>query len=666
MSPIHRLLVANRGEIARRIFRSCANLGITSLAVFSDADADAPFVREADVALRIGPAPVAASYLDPDRILAAAATLNADAIHPGYGFLSESAAFARAVEAAGLRWVGPTPEAIEAMGDKARARALATELGVPIVPGYSGDDLSSERLREEAERIGTPLLIKASAGGGGRGMRRVDHLDDFQDALDSAKREALQGFGSDRVLLERYITRPRHIEVQVLGDAHGSVVHLFERECSIQRRHQKVVEEAPAPGLSAELRDALGEAACTVARSVSYRGAGTVEFILAEDGSFYFLEMNTRLQVEHPVTELVTGTDLVALQIAVAEGAPLPFTQDDLALTGHAIEVRLYAEDPLRDYLPATGPVRRFYVPAAEGIRVDSALEDGGEVGPNYDPMIAKIIASGPTRAIATRRLARALRGTWVPGLVTNLPLLREISLNPFFLAGELHTGFLPEQGLPTPPPLNLERGAAIATALLASRAAASGAWHAGIPSGFRIEGPAVETEIWRCGVEECAVQWRWDGPAVRVTVAEQESVVQLLHKEGDSHFIDVDGTRFTARALVTRDGREVDDALQDGDLVTLHLGDGEAMVQLVPRLPAPQAAAADPGTAVAPTPGTVVAVRVSPGDTVSQSDVLVVLEAMKMEHSVVAAADGTVASVRVSVGDAIAEGAVLVKLSEE
>jgi 3-methylcrotonyl-CoA carboxylase alpha subunit len=665
--PIRRLLIANRGEIARRISRTCRDLGITAIAAHSEADRDMPFVREADLATCIGPAEAAGSYLNADAVLDAARRTGADAIHPGYGFLSENADFAQAVVQAGLTWVGPPPAAIRTMGDKAAARHMADAHGVPIVPGYDADQ-DDTALAAAAAEIGAPVLIKALAGGGGRGMRRVDDLADFAEALASARREALSAFGNGDVLLERYIERPRHIEVQVFGDADGSVVHLGERECSIQRRHQKIIEEAPSPAVNARLRARLGEAACSVARAASYVGAGTVEFILAPDGAFYFLEMNTRLQVEHPVTEQVTGQDLVAWQIGVAEGRPLPLTQDQIAITGHSIEVRLYAEDPMRDWLPATGTALRLEVPMGPGIRLDAALDGGDSVGPYYDAMVAKIIATGPDRASASRLLANAVDRAWMPGLVSNLPLLRQILATDAWNAGDLHTGFLVEQGLPTAPPLNLAQGALAATALgwwqrKASRVLPE------VPAGWRIHGCETQHDAYLCGEARAAVQWQAEGDGLRIDITiddeAQSFFVQVHGFRDDGLDLSIDGDRARWQ-LLWLPTSPTHLCLDDGDTVYVHTGRGEAFVRLEPRFPAAAGAEEDPGSAVASTPGTVVAVHVAVGDVVEKGARLVTLEAMKMEHAVVAGEAGTVSEVRVGAGDAVDEGALLVILELE
>jgi 3-methylcrotonyl-CoA carboxylase alpha subunit len=442
---MQRLLIANRGEIAVRILRACREHGISPVVVTSDADRDSPAVRLADAFVCLGPGPASESYLRADAVLAAAKTLHADAIHPGYGFLSENAAFADACDAAGITFVGPPGSVIRALGDKIGAKNTMQAAGVPCVPGYNGDDQRDETLEREAALIGTPLLIKASAGGGGRGMRRVDHLADFLPQLTEARREAQAAFGDSRVLLEKYVLRPRHIEFQIFGDTHGSVVQLFERECSIQRRHQKILEESPSPALTPALRARMAEAAVLAGKAAGYIGAGTVEFLVSGE-EFFFLEVNTRLQVEHPVTESVTGTDLVAWQLAVAQGKPLPLTQEELLSRGHCIEARVYAEDPATGFLPSLGRLLRWREPSGPGIRVDSGYTEGMEVPPFYDPMLAKVIASGPDRATALARLDQALASFVVLGITTNIEYLRALLADPAFIAGELHTGFLTER----------------------------------------------------------------------------------------------------------------------------------------------------------------------------------------------------------------------------
>jgi acetyl-CoA carboxylase biotin carboxylase subunit len=663
------ILIANRGEIARRVIRGCHSLGIKAVAVFSEADAGLPHVRDADLAVCIGPPPADQSYLDVERILEAARRTGAEGVHPGYGFLAENAAFAEAVIAAGLTWIGPPPDAIRAMGDKAAARRLAQEHGVPPVPGYDEADQSDATLVREAERIGFPVLVKASAGGGGRGMRRVERAAELPEALASARREAKSAFGDDTLLLERYLDRPRHIEVQIIGDLHGTVIHLGERECSVQRRHQKIFEESPSPAVDEALRWALGQAAVKVASAVGYTSAGTVEFLLDPEGHYYFLEMNTRLQVEHPVTELVTGLDLVALQVRVAEGRLLPLTQEEVRLRGHAIEARLYAEDPNRDYLASSGTLVRFDLPLEDGIRIDAGYRSGDVVGVYYDSMLAKVLAWGVDRNEASRRLLRAVERAWVPGVVTNLPLLRQVLAHPAWGSGELDTGFLPRHGLPEPPPLNLERGALAATTFGWWHRLQRAQWPAQVPSGWRVEGAGVSEDRWLCGNAEVSVAWRTLGPdqlEVTVTVGEEEPAVhqiRVVGSSGDAVTVDVDGLVTTWRSALRKAHPGDPTRLEEDDIVYTHFGDGESMMALVPRFPPPVGADAPAGSCVAPTPGTVTAIHVSEGQEVHVGDRLATIEAMKMEHVLEAPEDGTVIAVLVEVGQAVDQGAVLLRL---
>jgi 3-methylcrotonyl-CoA carboxylase alpha subunit len=637
---IRRLLIANRGEIAVRIARAARELGISPVGVYSDADEDALFRTLLDADVRIGPPPATESYLDAQAIIAAAKTLGADAIHPGYGFLSERAPFAQAVIDAGLIFVGPSPSAIAAMGSKIDAKRRVREAGVPVVPGYDGDDGSIERLRAEAQTIGTPLLIKASAGGGGRGMRVVDDLATFDEALASAKREALASFGDDAVLLERYLRNPRHIEFQILADAHGTTLYLGERECSIQRKHQKVIEEAPSVALDPALRTQMGAAAVAAARSVGYTNAGTAEFMLDDDGQFYFLEMNARLQVEHPVTELVYGVDLVHEQLRIANGEPLRFTQDDLVPRGWAIEARLNAEDPAREYLPSIGRIARFSVPQEPGVRVDTGVRDGSEISVYYDSMIAKIIVWGGDRSAAIARMRSALAGTVVDGVTTNLGLLRAIVADDAYARGATTTRFLEERA----PYLHLETGVPLDARLLAAAALLAGerSWRAagiGVPLDFTLDGERV-----RAHANRTHDGWLLDGDLdTSLTFAAHDGNIEA-HSAGRT----VRGTV----ALDERDGRLV----LAGRTYALRLG--------APPDPDPEHHAASvtaSGTVTSPMPGKIVSVNVRAGDTVAARTLLVVLEAMKMEHRIEAPLAGTVSDVRVAQGDLVSGGATLV-----
>ncbi|HTX48160.1 MAG TPA: biotin carboxylase N-terminal domain-containing protein [Caulobacteraceae bacterium] len=613
------LLIANRGEIARRIIRTARRLGVRTVAVYSEADAGAPHVREADAAMLIGPPPARESYLRGEAILNAARQTGAEAIHPGYGFLSENADFAEAVTSAGLVWVGPPPAAIRAMGLKDAAKRLMTAAGVPVTPGYLGEDQTPAVLASEAAAIGFPVLIKAVAGGGGKGMRRVDRAEDFAGALEAARREAASAFGDDRVLLERCVARPRHIEVQVFGDTRGDVVHLFERDCSLQRRHQKVIEEAPAPGMDPATREALCDAAVRAARAVGYVNAGTIEFIAdASEGlradRIWFMEMNTRLQVEHPVTEAITGLDLVEWQLRVASGEPLPLAQTEIAMQGHAIEARLYAEDPAKGFAPSPGPLTHFRLPG--GIRVDSGAEQGGVVGPSYDPMIAKLISHASTRQAAVARLADACEAVEVWPIKTNAGFLARTLAQPDFQAGRLDTGFIDahlDRLAEAPPPSGAAKAAALAALAEADEASP---WAASALRGFR--------------------QARGPAPA--------------MLQRGD--------------ALVEAEfiaGVEPGERQSDGSVVVFERG--EAFVFSRPRVDVGDAAAAGDGQIVAPMPGRITSVAVTLDQVVSKGQTLATLEAMKMEHGLVAPFDGTIADVRVAVGDQVAEGALLVRL---
>jgi len=648
---IRKVLVANRGEIARRVFRTCRAMGIATVAVHSDPDAHAPFVREADEAVPLGGAAPAESYLRIDALVEAARRTGADAVHPGYGFLSEDARFARAVLDAGLVFVGPPPPAIEAMGSKLAAKVMMAEAGVPVLataevrPGGDG-------LEEAAERVGWPLLVKASAGGGGRGMRVVRHPEDLAEAVAGSAREAAAAFGDGTVFLEPWIEAPRHVEVQVMADRHGTVVSLFERECSIQRRHQKVVEEAPSPAVDPALRARLGEAAVAAARAVGYEGAGTVELLLMADGSFAFLEMNTRLQVEHPVTEGVTGLDLVRLQLLVAAGEPLPPEAVAPRLEGHAIEARLYAENPSGGYLPVTGTLARFAVPPGDGVRVDAGVEDGSVVGPHYDPMLAKVIAVAPTRAEAAARLAAALAGARLHGVTTNRDLLVGVLRSEEFLAGATDTAFLERH-----PPAELEaarrtpageRASAAAAALaLAALARRDAVALPTLPSGWRNNPSGLQEAAFSGREGHLDVAYRFGRDGVELTVGGEGVDARVWSAAPEAVDLELDGVR-----------RRFDVSVVDG---VAHVDSpvGSFSLGVLERLPVPVPEVAA-GSLVAPMPGTVVRVAADLGASVSAGEVLVVLEAMKMEHAVASPGDGRVAEVRVAVGQVVDTGAVL------
>jgi propionyl-CoA carboxylase alpha chain len=630
------LLVANRGEIARRVIRSARAMGIRCVAVYVDADADAPFVADADEALRLPD-----SYLDGKAILEAARASGAAAIHPGYGFLSENARFAGDVIAAGLAWVGPSPEAIDRMGDKLAAKALAREVGVPILPG--AEDPSG------AAALGYPLLVKAAAGGGGKGMRVVAGPDALAEAVAAARREAASGFGDDRVFLERYVARSRHVEIQILGDAAGQLVHLGERECSIQRRHQKIVEESPSPRVDAALREAMGEAALRLARGLGYRSAGTVEFLLDDaSGEFFFLEVNTRLQVEHPVTEAVTGIDLVREQLRVAAGEPLGLRQDQITWSGAAIEARLYAESPSADFLPATGTLAAFEPAGEPEVRWDSGVRAGSVIGTRFDPMLAKVIAHAPTRREAAGRLALALERTHLGGVATNRDFLVATLRTPEFLAGDTTTDFV-ERVAPV-------RTLAIPDDELARVAQTAALWLQGAnrseapvlreaPSGWRNARLPDQRVVFRLGERELPVSYRSlrDG-SFRLG---DGTLARIHARSADAIDLEIDGRR--RRSRVTR----------TGDRFVVQSRGSDVELALEPRFPPPGAEAAVGGL-VAPMPGKVIELRVAVGDAVRAGETLLVLEAMKMEHPIRAGSDGVVTELRVAVADQVENGALL------
>ncbi|HVK78237.1 MAG TPA: biotin carboxylase N-terminal domain-containing protein [Kofleriaceae bacterium] len=643
--PIHTVLVANRGEIACRVLRTCRQMGLGTVAVYSDADLHAPHVELADVAVRLGPPPARESYLDVAAILDAARRTGADAIHPGYGFLSENAAFARAVVEAGLTFIGPSPMVIHLLGSKKEAKLRAQHAGVPTVPGYTGDDQDPDRLIAEAVKTGFPLLVKASAGGGGKGMRIVRKADELADALAAAKREAAGAFGDDTLILERYVERPRHVEIQILGDLHGNLVHLWERECSIQRRHQKVIEEAPSPALSPELRHAMGAAGVAVGKAVGYTSAGTVEFILAPDGSFYFLEVNTRLQVEHPVTELTTGLDLVREQIRIARGERLGY---DAAppQQGHAIEVRLYAEDVASGYLPTTGTLAAFEVPTVPGLRVDTGVRTGSEVGIHYDPMLAKLIAHAPTRGEAAGLLAWALEHATVAGVTTNRDLLARVLRHGAFLAGELDTHFLDrhrELASATLAPDVLTRAAIAATVWQHEAARRAPRPLPQVEPGWRNVHHADQRAGWRAGDTVVDVAYRnLGGGALAVRVGDARHDVRVVAADDGAITWQQDGLVRRARVVPVAGG-------------ALALSGPGWAVTLAPEPRFPERGAeVAPGSLVAPMPGKVVKVLVAAGDAVAAGATLLILEAMKMEQPVVAPVAGTVAQLAVAAGDQV------------
>jgi acetyl-CoA/propionyl-CoA carboxylase, biotin carboxylase, biotin carboxyl carrier protein len=647
------VLVANRGEIAVRVLRTLRSMGIRSVAVHSDADAGALHTRLADVAVPIGPAAAAQSYLSIERILEAATLTGAQAIHPGYGFLSENAEFARAWEKAGIVFIGPPVAAIEAMGDKIRAKQTVMAAGVPVVPGRSEPGMDDAAVAAAAVTIGFPVLLKPSAGGGGKGMRVVRSETELLEAIASARREARGAFGDDTLLVERYIGNSRHIEVQVLGDAHGTVVHLGERECSLQRRHQKVIEEAPSPLLDTALRASMGRAAADAARAVGYTGAGTVEFIVDADSGgrgtgidFYFLEMNTRLQVEHPVTEAITGLDLVELQVRVAAGERLPFDQSDVSLDGHAIEARVYAEDPARGFLPQAGTVLGLVEPAGPGIRVDSGLAVGSVVGTDYDPMLSKVIAWGPDRDTARARLVGALGHTAVLGVATNVPFLRALLTDPDVVAGKLDTGLIDRRGADLtrtePPPPHVYAAAAMALLMEAEPTGpVVDRWD--VPDGWRLGEPAwTVRRLQAAGGDPVVVRVRGRSSSAEVAVGDGEPVPARALRDGDRLTVTVGG--LTASYYVQH----------ERDTVWLAADGRVAAFREHERLASAAEAGAADGAVTAPMPGTVTVVQASVGDQVEAGTPLLVVEAMKMEHVLTAPIAGTVTELGVTAGQSV------------
>ena len=657
-----KILIANRGEIACRVIKTAKRLGIKTVAVYSDADRNARHVAMADEAVHIGPSAA------PERIIDAARRTGAQAIHPGYGFLSENAGFAEACAAAGLVFIGPPAASIRAMGSKSEAKKIMEKAKVPLVPGYHGDDQSPELLASEAAKIGFPVLIKASAGGGGKGMRVVESAEKFADALAGAKREAKASFADDHVLVEKYLTRPRHIEIQVFADGHGGCLYLFERDCSIQRRHQKVIEEAPAPNMDPARRKQMGEAAVAAARAIGYQGAGTVEFIADQDGTFFFMEMNTRLQVEHPVTEAITGQDLVEWQLVVAAGGKMPLTQDELRIDGHAVEVRLYAEDPARNFLPSTGTLVHLKLPE-EGahVRVDTGVRQGDTVTPFYDPMIAKVIVHDRDRTSAMRRMAALMGETEVVGVTTNSALLKALCSHPAFVGGEVDTGFIERHRATLFTQLAPAGDRAFAVATLArllewqdgAAPSASDPWSPwNDQNGFRLLDEGHEEVRWKDGEREVAViarRLRSGGLRLEVPEGAHEAGVQRLADGSLSVTLGSDSFLATVVRRTALDGGIDYTLFMDGESRRLRLVDPLDVTQY-------EATASADAMVRAPLPGKIIDLRVKAGDSVTKGQALLVLEAMKMEHTLAAPADGTVKSLRYAVGEQVPEGAELVE----
>ena len=655
IQPIRRLLIANRGEIARRVIRTAHEMGIATAAVYADGDVGAPFVREADTALALNGTTSAQTYLDADKVLDACRRVGADAVHPGYGFLSENAAFAQAVIDAGIRWVGPSPAAIGQMGDKLAAKRVIQEADVPTLPAV--ELKAGEDIQAAAERIGYPVLVKASAGGGGRGMRVVESPAELEAAVVGARREAGAAFGDDTLFLERWVTSARHVEIQILGDQHGNVVHLFERECSIQRRHQKIIEEAPSPAVDAALRQRMGAAAVSAAKRIGYASAGTVEFLLDGD-DFWFLEVNTRLQVEHPVTEEITGLDLVREQLRIAEGEPLGYVQEDLAINGHAIEARLYAEDPQRNFLPSPGTVELWRPAPGDLARFDSGVETGSAVSVEFDPMIAKVITHARTRREAAARLARALEQTTLQGLRNNRDFLVATLRTPAFIAGDTTTDFIDRIDPPRQRSLDAQT---LADAMIAATMAGQAAQRAtakvlgrGFRSGWRNSVMPPERTSFKVGDDEIAVSYRSqrDGTfKVEVGDDEPRSVALFGHGEGGVD-LEIDGRRLQLSTVRRQDHWLIHGTDFDVDLIEL------------PRLPVPGLLEVKGGL-TAPMPGNVLATQVKEGDAVREGQLLLILEAMKMQHRITAPFEGSVKELHVREGDQVDNGALLVLLEE-
>lgn len=663
------LLIANRGEIACRVAATARRLGIKTIAVYSDADADSKHVAACDVAVRLGPAPASESYLKADEILRVALEHGAQAIHPGYGFLSENEAFAQACAKAGICFVGPPASAIAAMGSKSAAKTLMEKAGVPLVPGYHGEEQAPEFLQRQADTMGYPVLIKASAGGGGKGMRIVTQSKDFIAALASCKREAIASFGDDKVLIERYLQKPRHIEIQVFSDTHNQHVYLFERDCSVQRRHQKVIEEAPAPGMTDARRQEMGEAAIAAARAVHYVGAGTVEFIAEPDGRFYFMEMNTRLQVEHPVTEMVTGIDLVEWQLRVAAGERLPKTQHELQRCGHSIEARIYAENADKDFLPSIGRLVHLEFPEHDAfvnadVRVDGGVRAGDTISPYYDPMIAKLIVRGADREQARARMLRALAATQIVGVHTNVAFLSRLMSDAAFAEADLDTGLIErrrETLLPASQPATREALLLACAAVLEQEKA----------------GSTPTTDPWaeRCG-------WRIDGRYQRTLSFEDNESVQSvvigvvegvtsLAVDGQSAAVEMSsktgGADGALRITLLMRGSRVSGTVvrQGARFDVFVLGRGETLTLKDPLASAGQTEADHAGSLTAPMPGKIIAIEVKAGEKVKRGQALLVMEAMKMEHTIVAGVAGVVENIYFSVGEQVAEGAVLINLEQ-
>ena len=655
-----KILIANRGEIACRVAATARRLGIRTVAVYSQADAQSQHVAMCDESVLIGPAPAKESYLKMERIISAARDTGAEAIHPGYGFLSENEAFAAACEASSVVFIGPPVSAIRAMGSKSAAKALMEKARVPLVPGYHGERQESDFLRQQADAIGYPALLKASAGGGGKGMRIVERSEDFEAALASCKREAINSFGDDRVLVEKYLQRPRHIEIQVFADTQGNYVYLFERDCSVQRRHQKVLEEAPAPGMTPERRQAMGEAAVNAARAVGYVGAGTVEFIANQDGSFYFMEMNTRLQVEHPVTELITGTDLVEWQLRVAAGEPLPLQQQDVRIDGHAIEARVYAENPEKGFLPSTGTLLHLMLPDAVNfaqghVRIDAAVRQGDAITPHYDPMIAKLIVHGDDRSQALARMQQALNAIEIVGPSTNVAFLSRLIATPAFAGAELDTGLIERHHALLFPPADavpVEMLALWLAKLMTPHTARHDPWDS--VQGWRLNGSYRRTLRFECDDQDFELNLEYSRDGWRMTTQSQQALLNHIAIDQADVSIQIDGRHLSGRVVRDDDRFHVfwqgqHRVISWSDPIA-HAGESES----------------EGGRLTAPMPGKIVQLMVDEGASVKKGAPLLIMEAMKMEHTISAPANGKVEALNYAVGDQVAEGAQLLSFAPE
>lgn len=651
VKTINTILIANRGEIASRIIRTCKKMGIRSVAIYSDADRGTPYAREADQAVHIGGNELATSYLDQDKLIATAQKVGADAIHPGFGFLSENAGFAQKVQDAGLIFIGPRPEAIDAMGSKSKAKDIMRKHDVPVIPGYQGEDQSVERLSAEALKMGFPVLLKAAAGGGGKGMRIVEAEKELKASIEGAKREGQSSFGNDELIIEKYFPSSRHIEFQIFGDQHGNAIHILERECSIQRRYQKIIEESPSPALTDALRSEMGEAAVKAAKSLNYDNAGTVEFILSDKNEFFFLEVNTRLQVEHPVTEEITGLDLVQMQIEVAEGRPLSVQQEDIKVNGYAIECRLYAEDAANDFMPATGTILKWATPKIDGLRIETGVESGSVISTHYDPMIAKLITHGKDRSEAQRKMSSALSNLNCLGLTTNQDFLKAILANDDFQAGKYDTHFLQKQFSYT----NEQSQEAVEVAAIAASAfdkverESKRTLLQDMPSGWRNNFYQPQQETFLNGEEEVLVKYN----ASQYSIGENDFVVNIQEISGDEILLELNGIQ--ERFTVVSNGN---------DYFIQHAHNGTVNLKRKERFPIKEAEKVKGGY-ISPMPGKVIKVLVEPGQEVKSGDGLLVLLSMKMENTICADEDGTVEEIYVTEEEDLEAGKLLLKMKE-